>query len=160
MNRRSFFRNALNTATAVGVASVLPSALASPSPTQAVAQSPVPGDVPGEKSPKTILLKDYRPKSIFKVPVSEISKARFPIIDMHSHPYAETPEQVAEWVRTMDEVGVQKTVILTMATGTDFDNIYRRYAKYPERFEMWCGLQFADYDQSGFPASAVRELQR
>jgi predicted TIM-barrel fold metal-dependent hydrolase len=160
MNRRSFFRNALNTATAVGVASVLPSALASPSPTQAVAQSPVAGDVPGEKSPKTILLKDYRPKSIFKVPVSEITKARFPIIDMHSHPYAETPEQVAEWVRTMDEVGVQKTVILTMATGTDFDNIYRRYAKYPERFEMWCGLQFADYDQPGFPASAVRELQR
>jgi predicted TIM-barrel fold metal-dependent hydrolase len=158
MDRRSFFKNTLNTAAVAGIASVIPNALASSS--SPAPQSSESSRTAGEKSPNTILLKDYRPKSIFKVPVTEITKAKFPIIDMHSHPYAETPEQVAEWVRTMDEVGVQKTVILTMATGTDFDNIYRRYAKYPERFEMWCGLQFADYDKPGFPASAVKELER
>ncbi len=68
---------------------------------------------PTEESPEQILLKDYRPKSIYKIPVSEIAKARFPIIDMHSHPYAKTPEQIAEWVGNMDEVGVEKTIILT-----------------------------------------------
>jgi len=36
---------------------------------------------------------------------------------MHSHPYAKTPEQIAEWVHTMDEVGVEKTVILTSSLG-------------------------------------------
>ena len=51
------------------------------------------------------MLKDYRPKSIYKIPVTEIARAKFPIIDMHSHPYAKTPEQIAEWVHTMDERG-------------------------------------------------------
>ena len=64
------------------------------------------------------MLRDYRPKSIYKIPVTEIAKARFPIIDMHSHPYAKTPEQIAEWVGNVDEVGVEKTIILTAAVGT------------------------------------------
>jgi len=111
-------------------------------------------------SPETILLKDYRPKSIYKIPVTEIAKAKYPIIDMHSHPYAKTALQIEEWVKTMDEVGVQKTVILTMATGTEFDDIYRRYSKYPDRFEMWCGLDLSGYDTPGFGPAAVKELER
>lgn len=45
-----------------------------------------------------------------------MSQARFPAIDMHAHVYARTPEQVDEWVRTMDEVGVQKSIVMTQAT--------------------------------------------
>ncbi len=111
-------------------------------------------------SPETILLKDYRPKSIYKIPVTEIAKAKYPIIDMHSHPYAKTAQQIEEWVKTMDEVGVQKTVILAMATGTEFDDIYRKYSKYPDRFEMWCGLDLSGYDTQGFGPAAVKELER
>lgn len=111
-------------------------------------------------SPETILLKDYRPKSIYKISVTEIDKAKYPIIDMHSHPYAKTAQQIREWVKTMDEVGVQKTVILTMATGAEFDDIYRQYSKYPDRFEMWCGLDLSGYDKQGFGPAAVKELER
>ena len=50
--------------------------------------------------PETILLKDYRPKSIYKIPVTEIAKAKFPIIDMHSHPYAKTAQEIEQWVGT------------------------------------------------------------
>jgi hypothetical protein len=85
----------------------------------------------GLSSPETILLKDYCPKSIYKISVTEIDKAEFPIIDMHSHPYAKTAQQIEEWVKTKDEVGVQKTVIPTMATGVEFDDIYRKHSKYP-----------------------------
>ena len=42
---------------------------------------------------------------------------------MHSHPYAKTAAEIDEWVRNMDEVGVEKTIILTMATGAEFDGI-------------------------------------
>jgi uncharacterized protein len=112
------------------------------------------------ESPEQILLKDYRPKSIYKIPVTEVAKARYPIIDMHSHPYAETPAQIAEWIRNIDEVGVEKTIILTAAVGSDFDATYRKYAKYPDRFELWCGFDFAGYDRPGFGPAAVRELER
>jgi uncharacterized protein len=111
-------------------------------------------------SPETILLKDYRPKSIYKIPVTEIAKARYPIIDMHSHPYAKTTEQIEEWVENMDEVGIQKTVILTMATGAEFDDIYRKYSKHPDRFEMWCGLDLSGYNTPGFGPGTVKELER
>jgi len=111
-------------------------------------------------SPETILLKDYRPQSIHKVPITEVPKAKYPVIDMHSHPYAKTPAQIDQWVRNMDEVGVQKTVILAMATGTAFDDILRKYAKYPERFEVWCGLDLTGFDKPGFGPATVKELER
>jgi predicted TIM-barrel fold metal-dependent hydrolase len=115
---------------------------------------------PTGKSPEQILLKDYRPKSIYKIPATEVAKARYPIIDMHSHPYAKTPAQISEWVGNMDEVGVEKTVILTSTVGREFDAIYRQYSKYPERFEVWCGLDFTAYDRPGFGSAALRELER
>jgi predicted TIM-barrel fold metal-dependent hydrolase len=111
-------------------------------------------------SPNGILLKDYRPRSIYKVPVTRVDKAKFPVIDMHSHPYAKTAAEIEQWVRTMDEVGVEKTVILTMAIGSEFDEITKQYSKFPERFEMWCGLDLRGYKGAGFPASAVKELER
>jgi uncharacterized protein len=157
MDRRSFLRYSKLAA----LAASLPSADAfaaidaektdSPKPASAHAASP---------SPETILLKDYRPQSIYKIPITQVPKAKFPIIDMHSHPYAKTAAEIDTWVRNMDEVGVEKTTILTMTTGAEFDAISKKYSKYPERFDLWCGFDFTGYDKPGFPAAAVKELQR
>jgi predicted TIM-barrel fold metal-dependent hydrolase len=111
-------------------------------------------------TPDTILLKDYRPKSIYKIPVTQVARAKFPIIDMHSHPYAKTAKEIDAWVGTMDEVGVEKTIILSMATGTEFDQISRQYSKHPERFEMWSGFDLSAYNKPGFGAAAAKELER
>ena len=105
-------------------------------------------------SPEKILLKDYRPKSLYKIPVTQVPKAKFPVIDMHSHPYEKTPKEIAERIRNMDEVGIEKTIILTGAIGKKFDEIYRKYAVYPNRFELWCDFDYTGYDQSGvWPSS-------
>ena len=45
-----------------------------------------------QTGPDNLLLKNYRPKSIYKVPVTDIKKAKYPAIDMHSHAYTKTPE--------------------------------------------------------------------
>ncbi len=119
------------------------------------AQTPAPA-----KSPDEILLKDYKPVSLHKVPVTKVTKARYPIIDMHSHAYAKTPEDVDRWVKVMDEVGVEKTLILTGATGAEFDRLTELYARHPTRFELWCGFDYTGYDQPGYGAAAVAELER
>jgi predicted TIM-barrel fold metal-dependent hydrolase len=147
MNRRSF----LQYANAAALSAALPQTSHAATEKKILAAGP---------NPNTLLLKDYRPISLYKVPVTDIPKAKFPIIDMHSHPYAKTPTEIDEWVRNMDEVGVDKTVILTMATGAEFDDIYRKYSKYPNRFEMWCGFDFAGYDKPGFGPAAIKELER
>lgn len=110
--------------------------------------------------PEQLLLKDFHPESVYKVPQTTVPKAKYPAIDMHAHVYAKTPEQVDKWVRMMDEAGVQKAIVMTMAYGTEFDKIYALYAKYPDRFEVWCGLNYTGYDKPGFGPAAVQELER
>jgi len=149
MNRRSF----LKSANAAGLALALPTATFAAEEKK----TPAPKAAP---NPKTLLLKDYRPRSIYKVPVTRIDKARFPIIDMHSHPYPKTEAEITMWLKNMDACNVEKTMVLTMTTGAEFDAIYAKYSKYPERFEVWCGLDFSGHKQPGFPAGAVKELER
>jgi predicted TIM-barrel fold metal-dependent hydrolase len=112
------------------------------------------------KPPDQILLKDYKPVSLHKVPVTKVEKARYPIIDMHSHAYAKTPEDVDRWVKVMDEVGVERTVVLTGATGAEFDRLTELYSRHPTRFELWCGFDYTGWDRPGYGAAAVAELER
>ena len=118
MDRRSF----LKAASATGIAGGLPSAIVVEkvfAAEAAAAKKPATPTAPhgAVDSPNTILLKDYRPQSIYKIPTTQIAKAKYPIIDMHSHPYAKTDAEITTWLKHMDEAGVEKTMILTMATG-------------------------------------------
>jgi predicted TIM-barrel fold metal-dependent hydrolase len=113
-----------------------------------------------DASVEKLLLKDFKPRSIYRVPVTPVTKARFPVIDMHAHDYATTDQQLADWVRTMDELGVQKTVVLCQAHGKEFDDVVARYKKYPGKFSVWCGFDYTGYDQPGFGPAAVAELER
>ena len=126
MNRRVF----LKSANAAGLALALPSTILAEEKKKSA------NALATASSPKTILLKDYRPVSIYKVPVTTVEKAKFPIIDMHSHPYPKTEAEITTWLKHMDESNVEKTMILTMTTGKEFDEIYAKYSKYPERFEV------------------------
>jgi predicted TIM-barrel fold metal-dependent hydrolase len=152
MNRRSF----LKSANAAGLALALPATTFAADEKKSSTASAT----PAAPDPNAILLKDYRPVSIHKVPVTHVDKAKFPIIDMHSHPYPKTDAEITTWLKNMDEVNVEKTMILTMATGKAFDDFYAKYSKYPDRFEVWCGLDFTGYKTAAFPNSAVKELER
>jgi predicted TIM-barrel fold metal-dependent hydrolase len=108
-----------------------------------------------------VLLKDYAPESSLKVPETHPAKARFPVIDVHAHVYARTPQEVAEWVRTMDETGVELTVVLTGAVGAEFDRLTELYLKpYPKRFQLYCGIDTRNVQSAEFPDRAVGELIR
>jgi hypothetical protein len=122
------------------------------------AGEPVPANS-AEVLPDRLLLKDYRPKSVYKIPVTEIKKAKFPIIDVHHHARAKTPEDVDATMKIMDAVGVETTVVFS-EIGTAFDESHRLYSKYPKRFQVWCGLNMADVDQLGFGPATIKELER
>jgi predicted TIM-barrel fold metal-dependent hydrolase len=113
-----------------------------------------------DASPEQILLKDYRPRSIYQVPQTKVAKARFPAIDVHSHDHASTEEEVVQWIRVMDQAGIKRTIILSMAHGKEFDAIIARYKKHADRFSVWCGLDYTDYDKPGYGPAAVVELER
>ncbi len=107
-----------------------------------------------------LLLKDYRPVSIYKIPVSKIDRAAYPIIDAHTHDWAKNDEEIKEWLKVMDACGIEKSVVLTMCSGARFDSIFRMYSKYKTRFDVWCGFDYTGYDKPGYGPAAVKELER
>ena len=107
-----------------------------------------------------ILLKDYDPISIYNIPKTKIVKAKFPVVDFHSHPNPKLEQEIKQWVATMDKLGVAKSIILTYQTGKSFDSIVNLYSKYADRFELWCGFDFTGYNEKGWSKRAVKELER
>jgi len=115
---------------------------------------------PGLREVNNLKLKDYRPVSIYKVPQTKIEKAKYPVIDFHSHNYPKTDTEVDQWVKTMDENGIAKTMILTYTTGASFDSAITKYSRYKDRFEIWCGFDYTGADKAGWSQKAVAELER
>jgi uncharacterized protein len=112
------------------------------------------------QNPDSLLLKNYRPVSIYHIPVTNVDKARFPVFDMHSHDYATTDQDIRKWVENMDKFGIEKTIILSSQTGPAFDSVIAKYAPYGDSFEIWCGFDYTGYDSPGWPEHAIKELER
>jgi uncharacterized protein len=109
----------------------------------------------------SVVVKDWKPDSSLVVPVTTVAKPRFAVIDAHSHTYARNPQEIAAWVRTMDETGVETTVVLSGATGKQFDTLVEQYLKpYPGRFQLYCGMDTTNIDAPDYPARAAAELER
>ena len=95
----------------------------------------------------SILLKDYTPSSSLVVPETQVQKARVQAIDVRTHTGQSSirnAEDVAAWVRTMDEVGVETTVVFTGATGAEFDRQAELFKPYANRFQLCCSLEGGD----------------
>ncbi|MGZ8558318.1 MAG: amidohydrolase family protein [Chitinophagaceae bacterium] len=103
-------------------------------------------------------LKDYRPVSIYKNPVTEVNKAKYPAIDVHAHDNENA--DVDKLVTLMNESGIEKKFILSYATGARFDSIVTKYEKYKDRFDIWCGFDYTGIDKPGWEKHAVEELER
>src|SRR5437016_12634230 len=62
--------------------------------------------------PDEILLKDYKPRSIFKIPETRVEKARYAVIYVNSYDYAPTDAEEERWARTVDEACLEIPIIV------------------------------------------------
>jgi len=159
-------RNLLRIVLIFIIVPVLASSLSGPwRQTSAAAGPEVKYGVPVKAGPMdSILLKDYSPASSLVVPQTRVPKARYPVIDVHTHSSMnkmKTPADVEAWVRRMDEVGVQLSVVFTEAVGGEFDRQAKLFlTRYPDRFQVYCGLDTTDIEAPDYADRAVRELER
>lgn len=118
--------------------------------------------VPSEAGPMDgILLKDYAPRSSIITQETFVEKAKYPSIDCHVHNETNTPQEIDQWVRTMDEVGIETSLILTGAIGDDFKKLTESFVKaYPGRFQLYCGMDLTDIGNGDFSKRVVDELER
>lgn len=127
-----------------------------------------PGVPDGPGPMDTVLLKDFAPRSSVVAQETFIPKASYPVIDVHVHSYypeqeegKDVKEALADWVKTQEEVGIKKSVVMTGATGEEFDKLVEIYLKpYPEQFQLYCGILGTDIDKPDYAQRAVAELER
>ena len=118
--------------------------------------------VAGEDTRQPVLLKDWKPKSSLVVPVTQVEKAKYPVIDFHAHSYftASQRETVDAWLRTMDAAGIETAIVYTDAIGPEFDRQAELFLSYGKRFQVYCTFDNTNPDAPDYSARAVRELER
>lgn len=111
---------------------------------------------PASSSPQPSLeLADFRPRSMLKVPRTNITQAKFPIIDVHTHfgfRLKGSAESLDEFVRVMDRNQIAMCVSLDARLGATLDE-HQRYlwTQYPNRFAVFVHLDWMGDGQADDP---------
>ena len=113
-----------------------------------------------EKSAMSI--EDYEPKSTLHVPEHHPRQAKYPFIDVHNHQERDqTAEDVKKLVADMDSLNMRVMVNLSGSQGAEFDKGYRNLkGRYPNRFVVFCNLDFDGIGRPGWTEKAVAQLER
>jgi uncharacterized protein len=99
---------------------------------------------------------DYRPKSTVVAEEHLMPRAKFPVVDIHSH-LRITPDNIEQTIRQMDALNVRVLVNLTAGSGAALkqavDTI--RSSRYPDRFRVFTNV---NWDGVGSPGWKEREV--
>ena len=103
---------------------------------------------------------DYRPKSTLVVDEHPVPKAKFPVIDIHSHQDA-TPDNMAQLIREMDALNLRVLNNLSGGSGARLkqrvDAI--RQSPYRDRFTVFANPDFAQF-AAGWGTKAAAQLEQ
>lgn len=109
------------------------------------------GIVSGEApmTQKRIYLDEFRPQHELRVEEHLLTRAKFPCVNVHTHPDKLSDAEVAEMVRVMDESNIAVSVSLDGKAGPKFAEQMQRFVKkYPGRFVLFVRM---DYIGDGNP---------
>jgi len=121
------------------------------------------GEQPGAQERITLLLRDFHPRSMLHVPSHEVTRARFAVWDIHNHvdDARGIGERIppARLVHSMDEVNVQKIVILTGGWGESLQKVLDETVKqYPDRFIVFTQIDWSKVNDPNFSQEMVAQL--
>jgi predicted TIM-barrel fold metal-dependent hydrolase len=134
---------------------------------------PKKGEPDREKAPgkRKLALEDYEPKSMLHVPETKVPRARFPVIDFHTHlswsarrgqiteaHNNATPEEV---LPVMDRKNVRVMVNLTGGYGKVLEQTINYWQKpHPDRFVVFTEPWFEKITEPGYPQFQADQIAR
>jgi predicted TIM-barrel fold metal-dependent hydrolase len=112
---------------------------------------------------KTLLLRDFHPKSRLHAQEHPIERAKFPVFDVHQHVNdamrIEDHMPPAELVARMDKLNIKTIVILTGMWGDKLQHVIDEMVKpYPGRFLAFTQIDWTKIDDPNFTQEMVRQL--
>jgi len=120
-------------------------------------------------------LNEYEPKSMLKVAESKVPRARFPVIDVHTHlsfssslestlsgkeEQASFPGKREEILPVMDRRNIRLMVNLTGGSGKTLDQVLQYFKPYPDRILSFTEPAWGKAADPGYPKFQAEELGR
>jgi predicted TIM-barrel fold metal-dependent hydrolase len=112
---------------------------------------------------KKLLLKDFHPQSMLHVPAHEVKRAKFPVIDVHTH----TNDAMgigdrvdpAQMIAMMDRDNIKTIVILTGLWGEKLQSVIDKMVKpFPGRFMVFTQIDWSKIDDPNFSTLMVKQI--
>jgi predicted TIM-barrel fold metal-dependent hydrolase len=131
--------------------------------------APRPQAAPAPAAPETcpLALKDFQPRSMLHVAEHKVERARFPVIDIHSHfswskgeemTFLATPAQI---LPVMDRKNIRTMVNLTGGSGAGLAQAMQRFdAAAPGRFITFTEPSWHRVREPGYPQWQADEIER
>src|SRR5262245_16832210 len=169
MTRRGWLASMVGAGAALGAQRTDAAATQAAKPTRPAAAAPA------AKPKDTLLLSDYQPKSMLVVPETSVPKARFPVIDVHTHPtYRKKNEAgvplgeemglrrpVDEVLGIMDRRNLKMIVDLTGGVGRGLaSSISALQQPHPDRFAVFTEPTYDRVAESGYAQWQADELSK
>jgi predicted TIM-barrel fold metal-dependent hydrolase len=129
---------------------------------------------PPPKPPTPLDIKDFQPRSMLKVAETKVARARFPVIDFHTHlgfragvagvPQGEETKfraPAAELLKVMDQVNLQTMVNLTGGVGKGLEQSIAQYqTAHPKRFVTFTEPRYAQINDPNYARDQAADIER
>ena len=130
---------------------------------------------PARPAPIPLELKDFQPRSMLKVAETQVPRARFPVIDIHTHlgfrakgiagvPHGEDQKfraPASEVLPVMDRVNLKTMVNLTGGVGKGLEQSIAQYqTAHPGRFITFTEPRFYQITQPNYAREQADEIGR
>jgi predicted TIM-barrel fold metal-dependent hydrolase len=127
------------------------------------------------QTPAPLELKDFQPRSMLKVASTRVPRAKFPVIDFHTHlgfraaasggvPRGEEMRfraPSAELLPVMDRVNLRTMINLTGGVGAGLQQSIQRYdASHPGRFVTFTEPRYADINAPNYARDQADDIGR
>jgi uncharacterized protein len=103
---------------------------------------------------------DYRPKSTVVADPHMVPRAKFPVVDIHSHLNI-TPQNIEQTVKEMDALNLRVLVNLSGGSGKELEQEIQtiRTSKYQDRFRVFANVNWEGAGGPGWKEQAVAGLE-
>jgi predicted TIM-barrel fold metal-dependent hydrolase len=106
---------------------------------------------------RELLLKHFRPRPMLKVKQTNLTQAKFPVIDVHTHfryRFRHSPEQLDNFVELMDRNNIAVCVSLDGKLDDDFrEHAAYLWTKYADRFLIFANIDWRGDGAADDPAT-------
>jgi predicted TIM-barrel fold metal-dependent hydrolase len=141
-------------------------------------RSSVEASAAGDSAGAPLSLEDYQPRSMLRVPETHVARAKYPVIDIHTHitdakvdkngvslsaarAYAATPQEL---LAVMDRKNIRSMVNLTGGYGSGLKETIARYDDaYRDRFYSFTEPTYEKFLEPNYPqlqAQAIEQAHR